>query len=360
MRYERIPTEEPIRHLWNRLDVLASVTGATTFIKRRAEEQGIQLEDDILEEKSRGLAFCIRSAREYFNTKIEGNITSASLAYYYGTFSLLKALLITKIENPLSLKSIEEYTKYGHGLKSYVNEGVFPESEYIIILTNGFFAKFLSIFGYVVRDIGISTRYNTFSDLVNGADAQKIISFKDLVSRIPEISGMFIELFNEQPRYLAYNALNHPDHPEIEVKFQKNSEYIAFEDVYDILGWDDSISLCNYDEYGEQGIKTITKIDKNLIVNKQTHSSVLSQTCYVKPLHGINDVLLLDFMLLYHISIWVRYRPALWRELIDGEHDKYRSLITNFMIAVERVVPNLVLDRLYNKRHLFAGFSYWS
>lgn len=58
------------------------------------------------------------------------------------------------------------------------------------------------------------------------------------------------------------------------------------------------------------------------------------------------------------LSIWVRYRPALWRELTEGKYDIYKSLISNFLIVVERIIPNIALNRIYEKEFLFSVFFY--
>ncbi len=75
---------------------------------------------------------------------------------------------------------------------------------------------------------------------------------------------------------------------------------------------------------------------------------------------GIDDVLVIEFMLLYVLSIWVRYRPALWREVNEGALDQFRALVTNLLIVVERTAPNTALDRLYGQEFLFAPFSYFA
>lgn len=63
-------------------------------------------------------------------------------------------------------------------------------------------------------------------------------------------------------------------------------------------------------------------------------------------------------MLLYCLSIWVRYWPALWRDISEGELQIYRPLVENYLYVVERVFPNIVLNRLYGREFLFAGHMY--
>jgi hypothetical protein len=163
LKYERIPTDDPIRQIWNRLDVLSTVTGARNFLVKKYQENNITPQQAVLDDKANGLAFCIRSANEYFKVPIEGNLTTACLAYYYGTFSLFKALLISNVNNTITLKDIEKYTIKGHGLTALTRDGGdYPEFEYIAILSNGFFAKYLQEYGYNISDIAVTKAYKKF------------------------------------------------------------------------------------------------------------------------------------------------------------------------------------------------------
>jgi len=363
MKHERIPTEEPIRYIWNRFDILTSISGAKKFYERKYERGNINgFDEHILEEKAKGLAFCIRSAKEYFKVPIEGNLTSASLAYYYGTFSLLKALILSSVNNSKTLKEIEKYTRYGHGLTSLSNDKEeFSESEIIMILTNGFFPIYLKEFGYEISQIAVSKRYKEF-DEINPQDKNKIITLKDLLSRIPELRSLYLEIFNEQPKYLTCCYPTNKEIKEIEISFPiyKNSMYLSPEDIYDIIPELKNIELEKITLNNQETFKTTDKVKRELIDSKSKYKSVMAYECIVKPLIIIDDILLIDFMFLYMLSIWVRYRPALWREITEGKYDIYKSIVTNFLTVVKRIIPNVVLNRIYDKEFLFAGFSYYS
>jgi hypothetical protein len=58
------------------------------------------------------------------------------------------------------------------------------------------------------------------------------------------------------------------------------------------------------------------------------YKSGYSGTSYIVPLWDcIRDPMLLHFVVLYALSIVVRYLPALWHEIEDGELDHLRALI---------------------------------
>lgn len=366
---ERIPTDNPIRHIWARLEVISTFSGAKTFLQRKAEIADKTIADDIINGKAKGIAFCVRNAREYFKVPIEANFTIACLSYYYGTLSLLEALLLSDLENDLTLNNIEAFTISGHGLRSIINKdegAAFPTSEYLIILRDGFFSKFLQYNGYNIEDIAVSKKYTTYPSsnqlreseraALNG-DNEKFINIIDLLNRVPELKSIYSEIFRKQPNYIRFSFEElSPDTPELILKCKKydNTEFLNEDTFYDMIGCsrDNQINITK--EYGSEYYATSVNVPRTLIEKWGNYSSVMAKSCSVKPIVNINDVLLIDFMLLYTLSIWVRYRPALWREIIEGDYDLYRPLISNFLIAVERVIPNIVLNRLYEKKFVFS------
>lgn len=364
MNYERIPTENPIRDIWNRFELLTSLSGANIYLKRKAKKAGIGLKKKLLDEKARGIAFCIRSANDYFRVPIEGNLTSASLAFYYGTFSLLQALLLAEISNEITLTEIESYTSFGHGLGSiFDSDKQFPKSEYLFILNDGFFAKYLGQFNFKISELAVSKKYRKINE-VQKEDEHKLITVKDLVSRIPELKGMYLEIFREHPNYLTYDYPTNLEIKEYKIKFRRdyyNSPYLTEKQIYEILNWPQTIKIEKAEEENKKIFETVDKIGRDLVdkLKIKMYRSITALDCCVKPLLGIDDVLCFDFMFLYLLSIWVRYRPELWREIIEGKYDMFKPLLSNFLIVVQRVVPNMVLERLYNKRMLFAGYSYY-
>ncbi|HHV61423.1 MAG TPA: hypothetical protein GXX51_02120 [Firmicutes bacterium] len=362
MRYERIPTDNPIRQIWNRMGILSSLSGAMKFLETAVAEKEISLDPSIVKEKARGLAFCLRSAREYFSVSVEGNLTSACLAYYYGTFSLLKALLLADVSNDVTLSQIEKYTRYGHGLGTMSEDrSKFPESELLMILANGFLPCFLKACGYDIANMAVNRRYNNIGE-VDDVDKPKLIPLADLLSRIPEIKPIYVELFKRQPDYLSYRIQKIPGNNLVHITapFYRNSPYLNADSIRKVLGLPPSVQFIEIDEYGERGLRTTSGVAEYFVDGRRIYESVMAYDCYVSPLLGIGDVLLFDFMFLYTLSIWVRYRPALWRELMEGDYDAFRPLIVDFLTVAERIIPNIVLNRLYDRKFLFAGFSYYS
>jgi hypothetical protein len=55
-------------------------------------------------------------------------------------------------------------------------------------------------------------------------------------------------------------------------------------------------------------------------------------------------------VILYALSIVVRYRPSLWRRIQEGDLDHVRVLIEAFLFVVERVLPEQFLEKILGQR----------
>jgi hypothetical protein len=361
MTRERIPTDDPIRLMWTRFGTLESVSGAERHIRRLAAAKALAIDDEVASRKAQALAFAVRSAREYFRVRIEGNLTVACLAYYYGTMSLLQALLVANPQNTLALSEMEGFTKRGHGIGLLSDEdSSFPAGEYVYLLTNGFLPKYLQEGGYgiSISDIALPRNYPSYSE-VPEEERPRLMSLAALFSRMPELLSTYVELFDQQPDYLGVQTVGSDPAARVHFPAHGNSPHLTPELIRERLGWPEDVGI-EWDENDNSFRTTPPQEVVPLLDGKQRHESVLAYSSYVTPINGIQDVLVMQFMLLYALSILVRYRPALWREISEGDLDEYRALVTHFLITVERVVPNEALDRIYDRDFIFAAFSYYS
>jgi hypothetical protein len=85
------------------------------------------------------------------------------------------------------------------------------------------------------------------------------------------------------------------------------------------------------------------------------YKSGYSGTSYIVPLWGrINDPFVLHFMILYALSIVVRYRPSLWHDIEDGDLDNIRALIEHYLVIVDNTLPRLAVERITARRLLIV------
>ena len=84
--------------------------GRAGIVAGRPRRLGEEVDDEVFREKAEGLAFCVRTANEYFRTPVEANLTPPAVAYYYGTLSVMEALLLADALNHLTLSDLERMT----------------------------------------------------------------------------------------------------------------------------------------------------------------------------------------------------------------------------------------------------------
>jgi hypothetical protein len=225
-----------------------------------------------------------------------------------------------------------------------------------MILSNGFFPRFLRSAGYEV-DVGsvaVSRRYEALTD-VPREEEDRIATVRDLLARIPELQSLYVEMFDDEPAYLLYDRVGSDAACRLHFQRRKNWSRMNEAWIRKIMGWSESISL----EEDAQEVRTEFRPVTDFELEKP-HATVMADTSCVLPILGIRDVFLVEFVVLYVLSIWARYRPALWRDVSEGDQADFRAIVANLLSVVARTLPNEVLDRIYGRKFLFAGFSYFS
>ncbi len=68
------------------------------------------------------------------------------------------------------------------------------------------------------------------------------------------------------------------------------------------------------------------------------------------PVLGISEHRVLTVVILYALSILVRYMPSSWRRVEGGDWDEQLALITNLVGAFERLLPEQFLGSILQER----------
>jgi len=369
MEHERIFTETPKKSIWDRIDLLTTINGVTQELRLKCDELKVNLSDELLQNKAKGVAFCVRSARDLFQQSNSKNLTPNLTSIYYGTYNLLSALLIGRIDNELTLVDIENFSKNGgHGIKSIYRQPTenIELDEFIYCCDNGFFKEYLRSTGYTTANIVMPKNFRKIEN-VPAEHQHKLVSVKDLISRIPELKNIYVELFKEQPNYLNYHASkNYDANPEtnkISINEFQNSTFLTPEIINEILNLPPEVIFEYRKENPNSSLKEEYRNDAvlaTLLPSKPKYNSPISISCTIKPIVEIDDVLLIYFKSFYLLSIWTRYRPNLWREIFEGQYDQFRPLFSTLEDSAERIIPNLFLNKFYKRIFTFASHSYWS
>lgn len=81
------------------------------------------------------------------------------------------------------------------------------------------------------------------------------------------------------------------------------------------------------------------------------HHSPFERAALILPLFGCVDrYRAVCMVILYALSIVVRYRPSLWRRIQEGDLDHMRALVEAFLAAAERILPEQFLESVTGER----------
>lgn len=372
-------SDDMLGEIWTYLSTWESDQLARDLINDRAGFANVTLTPDLLEEKARSLAYCLRNARECIRTP-QAEFIPRIVTRYYGCMWLVSAIMISDPSTEYTLEKIEARTKQGHGLGNIAREdGQFPQSEFIYLREQGLFPAYLRYLGCSKDELKeirpVAHRFDSFDDL-SDHDRSKLVCLTDVLSRLPEIRNYVVETTGEQPLsfHIYHSSRNMAEKAERDVE---NKTFLAPQHRppveqqipdpdYTWIGIEQSegMDLAFVEQNGPPLIEWqryalglsgsnnwIGKLchphDKIWWEVMDTHSSAMAPTHWIKPINNrISDYMALHFMALYCLSILTRYRPSTWREVTEGRLNRYRVLIAAYIQAFERVVPEIALSAI--------------
>lgn len=369
----RILSENPLEQIWTQLSLWESANLARKVILTRADRHGIAIDQDLLERKALALSYCIRTARENIRNPFSG-LTVGNICNYYGCMWLAAATLAADPSNDVDLARLEEFTKRGHGLGNIAaDDGTFPDNEFLYVRESGFFREFLKASGLDRSTLsGISLaggRLPPVADM-DVDQRRKLLPLDGLLARIPELASTYEYVTDRSSltfglHHSSRNMGENMDGARAGDHFNTPMPQRTRDYTWLSVSGSGPISEAHIREngpplreikwseyagqWGWQG--QLSHPSATLWYDHITlHKSAMTGTCWIKPLFdGVNDVFALHLMLLYGLSILARYRPAVWREVIEGDLDQYQSLIAGYYNVFQRVVPELALKRISDR-----------
>jgi hypothetical protein len=349
-----IRSENPIEQLWLYLSSLESDELAKKFISERAEKSSVNLREDVLKEKAIGTAYCLRNAREYLRPpSLEWS--KRILNTYYGLMSIIEAILIADPKSDYNLEKIEKATKSGHGLKNIDDETVqFPEAQKVYVTNGGLFVEYLGYRHLDTSLVKITGSAKRASDL----SPSQYVSVGELLARVPEISGLYFEVTGKTPLCAEVQAYEkksdsstmQSEETWLELRFPSlpSLEFIEKEFCMGLGNYKEITTKGGYKHWIGKFSDEKTDSWKESI---KLHKSPMVRPSWIKPVMGcIDDYLSINYMLLYALSIIVRYRPKIWRGVSEGSLNNYFALVKYYIEVISRFLPELALREISGRR----------
>lgn len=368
---KRLVGENTHELVWLHLKRLRSSELCKRVILQKCNEEQITLPAEIIENKAIGVASAVESALGYWKDK-PNDLNSWVLSRYYALLQLTIAEQVASVKNHDDLASVQKHTEQGHGLATFNDSSVpFPDGYKVYAIKAGHFYSYTKHLGLNPKQWSMDRRIRTSDE---AKDEDKLVSIVDLFRRIPEISDIVYEHFAKPSLclHVGHSSRNMQELSERRIqRLQKGED--SFDDPpteiknthIDIYPYEtnpidlefvNSIGLPFQDIRATKAIASEKEIFTGTFSHKgdkywhqclTTYKSNYCGTSYIKPLFGeIQDPVITHFMLLYSLSIIVRYLPDLWYRITRGDLNHMHSLIEYYLTIFDDVVLLHVLERI--------------
>ena len=352
-----IQSESPINQIWSRIRQFKTKGLARKLVIERYSSEKKDISNEEMDQKAEGIAFCIQNGCDYFEAAGNQKLNQRVVSLYYGGIAFASAEMLASPNGPSSLEEVEGMTKYGHGLYTFdsIDNNSF-EGFIVGALSNGFFRKWVEFLG---SDVSIfSTKKPTKPEDID-LSKPEVTTLIELFSRIPELEDLFLLVTNSPVNWLNFDydieangvSLNNP---------RLRETYVTITDIScsqtkeDIASLSLPLEQIEYKESKCSGMhfKALLKHPDEeswySVINQ--HRSPFTGSSVILPIFGsVSEYRAICVALLYTLSILVRYRPSIWREVISGKHENYLALTEEFLDVYERLAPQEFYENLLSK-----------
>lgn len=354
----RITAEAPLDAIWARLEQFGSVQLARKLVERRC---GDDLRPIAAAVKAEGIAFTIRNASDYFRAGANESLSRRILNLYYGVLALASAEMLASPNGASDLDEIESFTKGGHGLSTVATSGGFG-SFGIHVLNSGFFSRWASFLG---ADISVYPRQRakTEGDLQN-LPPSTYTTIGRLLAAIPELGDLYLEVFDQEPSWIVpiYEWQEGDLSSNFGIDVKSESTYITLLDQSRRLSQNKISSarwpIAEVAPTKSEGTGNAFRARVDHAGYEYWHEALplhespfLPSGALIMPvLSGTEEYRSNAFVVLYALSIIVRYMPSVWRRIEGGDWDQYSVLIKTTIGIFERVLPEEFLETIIGER----------
>lgn len=354
--YIRIIEENPLEQIYTQLRALTSHTVARKSVEQHAQRLHMNLSEEVIEHKAQGVSYLVQNAIDYYDSASTENMTQRMLNLYYGTIAFMEAEMLIYGEEYKELSEIENVTKNGHGMITFGDAESGIDDLYVGVMSHGLFQAWLAHRGIDVTGFADSRKKVEKSEYT--------ISLSKLLYCIPELENILIEVDDHYQCGYLFPSWNMTDNKS---GYGRDGIYHrrfsgSYVDMLDLSGYAEEdiiheipghiVVIGPYVERGTKGWKTFVQHPENGHHWDEYHTHKgFSTSVIIKLLFGkTNDWEVYAVMILYTLSIIVRYMPNLWARIMHGDLDRYKAVFYQFSRVAERELTQIFLEKLTGKR----------
>jgi hypothetical protein len=324
-----IPTENAEQEQWRLLSRL-------TFSANIEQIMKVNGHVGVSESTIEFISGCLRQSEAYFKTAQVASLDISPLLLYYGTTNLLAGVGAIMYGQKLPI--------LGHGMKLEL-----PSDKHLRIAD-------VRVKPVNANNGGLQLFNNIFSEgstLVNGEDW----TFEEIVGSIPDARQDFLLCYLEAkpfsiPLQLVKTEQGLMDRIDPNDLTRFDPAYSALDQVIDLQKCYLPPQIGNQQKYI---ILRHRMNAKDICVYSLSGKRYL-QISHKKAHQNIRaSPMILMTMGLYILGYLSRYNPEIWNTFTRLDTTGEVLLIVKFLAICQRYIPNMVLDQLYGRRHLFMS-----
>lgn len=368
MEQENIVAEDIAGAVRLRLRRLTS----TTLVKQMLIKKGASFEENLLLEKAEGTAWAVNSALGYWEPSIQA-LNARLLSRYYALMQISIAEQVSNINGNDTLVSVQKSTEEGHGLFIvHKPGGQFPDNVLIGCQKRGHFYHYCKSRNIDLDSVVSENRPREWKEKYEQRIGVSLVSLSDLLARIPECAMTAIECFGRPPLSLqvsggtldasfsiedwaptvlgvAPGSKSVPNLVSITPYKGQTLEWLLNLSDKTFGGPTLQVDTMTGSDYISARLNTDAKLDGWF--SSRTYKSGYCPTSYIIPFwNDINDPFILHYVILYALSIIVRYEPLLWHDIDVGRLDHIRALLEQYAFMTDQVLPILATERVTGRR----------
>jgi len=332
---QKIFTEDPDYEQWQMLSNFIYPSNIERFFEKR----GIENYDEELLELISG---SILQAQEYFHANTLVSLNTSPLLLYYGVVNLLFAASI--------LASAKNVHIENHGIKlETTNIKRLAETEFTPCFSteHGGLFQFCTIF---CPNINVS-RYAS----------QGKWTLLEILGSIPELKQDFEACYGTQSYVIPVQIVkNKSDYVE-RIDLNEFNTSDVMEELLKVDNFEESYIKPNIasEFFKNQHVFIRRKIGSEQINETSVFGQVFLQKFHNKQNHRITlPSIIYMYMGLFALGYLSRYKPAIWSPFVRSDSTGEKQVIEKFIRICKRVLPNMVLNFIYETKFYFVKEMY--
>lgn len=325
---KKIYTFDYEKEIWSLLGLFES----KKYVKQKLKNKFPEIPKENLEYRTEKLTYCIRQAREFFESANKISLLTSPLLLSYGMLNLAKALVYYK-------ESVEtNFNNYfnRHGLSVPENEELDSFSkETVELKENGTYPQMVSTYSK-----------SSYSDCS--------INTKEILSQIPDLYELFVYIYNEPPNVIplksidyGYNISTGDYYDKIAEKLQNTREVLELKG-YQFTHYRQNINVTRFAS-AEKDLKQLGLIFESISGKKYIRFPIIKE----------NSPLLLNenslhYLLVFCYGMLARYQAAKWGSYIDPNISKEAEIINKSIHVSRRKFQHFIIDCLFEENFEFV------